>query len=88
MIAKPIIDSICDSPQDAAFVKGIIELGHVVGLQVVAEGVERVEQYVQLIDMGCDLVQGYYYARPLPAADLLAWARRWADQRVVEVVPR
>jgi diguanylate cyclase (GGDEF)-like protein len=61
-IAKPIIDAICDSKQDAAFVKGIIELGHVVGLKVVAEGVERVEQYAHLIDMGCDYVQGYYYA--------------------------
>jgi diguanylate cyclase (GGDEF)-like protein len=69
-IAKPIIDSICDSPQDAAFVKGIIELGHVVGLQVVAEGVERVEQYVQLIDMGCDFVQGYYYARSMEPGEV------------------
>jgi EAL domain-containing protein (putative c-di-GMP-specific phosphodiesterase class I) len=61
-VAKPIIDAICESPQDAAFVKGIIELGHVVGLKVVAEGVERVEQYAHLIDMGCDFVQGFYYA--------------------------
>ncbi|HVJ96646.1 MAG TPA: EAL domain-containing protein, partial [Acidimicrobiia bacterium] len=61
-IAKPIVDAICESPQDAAFVKGIIELGHVVGLGVVAEGVEQVEQYAHLVDMGCDFVQGYYYA--------------------------
>jgi EAL domain-containing protein (putative c-di-GMP-specific phosphodiesterase class I) len=73
-VAKPIIDAICESPQDAAFVKGIIELGHVVGLKVVAEGVERVEQYAHLIDMGCDFVQGFYYApsmRPGVVTELL-----------------
>jgi diguanylate cyclase (GGDEF)-like protein len=70
-IAKPIIDAICDSPQDAAFVKGIIELGHVVGLKVVAEGVERVEQYAHLIDMGCDYVQGYYYAPSMEPSEVL-----------------
>ncbi len=70
-IAKPIIDAICDSPQDAAFVKGIIELGHVVGLKVVAEGVERVEQYAHLIDMNCDFVQGYYYAPSMEPSEVL-----------------
>jgi diguanylate cyclase (GGDEF)-like protein len=70
-IAKPIIDAICDSSEDAAFVKGIIELGHVVGLRVVAEGVEHVEQYAQLIDMGCDYVQGYYHSPSLEPAELL-----------------
>jgi EAL domain-containing protein (putative c-di-GMP-specific phosphodiesterase class I) len=71
-IAKPIIDAICDSTEDSAFVKGIIELGHVVGLKVVAEGVEHVEQYAQLIEMGCDYVQGYYHSPSLEPAELLA----------------
>jgi diguanylate cyclase (GGDEF)-like protein len=73
-IAKPIIDAICESSQDAAFVKGIIELGHIVGMEVVAEGVEHVEQYAHLIDMGCDYVQGYYYApslEPTEVTDIL-----------------
>ena len=64
-IAKPIIDAICVSDADAAFVRGIVELGHVVGMQVVAEGVEHVEQYAQLVDMGCDFVQGFYYSSSL-----------------------
>ena len=71
-IAKPIIDAICESTQDAAFVKGIIELGHVVGMQVVAEGVEQVEQYAHLVDMGCDFVQGYYYAPSMDPVELAA----------------
>jgi diguanylate cyclase (GGDEF)-like protein len=69
-IAKPIVDSICESTEDAAFVKGIVELGHVVGLKVVAEGVERVEQYARLVDMGCDLVQGFYYASSMEPHDV------------------
>ncbi len=68
-IAKPFVDGIGDSDADTAFVRGIVELGHVVGAEVVAEGVERVDQYAHLVDMGCDLVQGYYYSRSLePAA--------------------
>ena len=57
--------------EDAAFVKGIIELGHVVGLKVVAEGVEHVEQYAHLVDMGCDFVQGYYYAPSMEPTEVL-----------------
>jgi len=69
-IAKPIVDAICESTQDAAFVRGIIELGHVVGIKAVAEGVEHVEQYAHLIDMGCDFVQGYYYAPSMEPAEI------------------
>jgi diguanylate cyclase (GGDEF)-like protein len=71
-IAKPIVDAICESPEDAAFVKGIIELGHVVGLQVVAEGVEHVQQYANLVDMGCDYVQGYYHGASMDPVALSA----------------
>ena len=69
-IAKPIIDTINDSPENAAFVKGIIELGHVIGLKVVAEGVEEATQFRSLVDMGCDFVQGYYYAPSLKPAEI------------------
>ncbi|HWS46001.1 MAG TPA: EAL domain-containing protein [Acidimicrobiia bacterium] len=68
-VGKPIVDAICESAADAAFVRGIVDLGHVVGLNVVAAGVEHVEQYRQLVDMGCDFVQGFYYAASMePAA--------------------
>jgi diguanylate cyclase (GGDEF)-like protein len=71
-IAKPIVDAICESPEDAAFVKGIIELGHVVGMKVVAEGVEHVQQYAHLVDMGCDYVQGYYHGPSMDPSALSA----------------
>lgn len=59
----------------ATIARSIIDLGHNLGLVVVAEGVEDQAAYERLGAMGCDLAQGYYLSRPIPAADLAAWAR-------------
>jgi diguanylate cyclase (GGDEF)-like protein/PAS domain S-box-containing protein len=53
-------------------VRGVIELGHDLGLTVVAEGVETAAQRDCLVAMGCDFAQGYHFARPMPLDDLLA----------------
>ncbi len=63
-IAKPFLDGIPEGEQETALVRGIVELGHNLELEVVAEGVERSEQWDTLRDMGCDVVQGYLLARP------------------------
>ena len=63
-IAKPFLDGVPESAQESALVSGIIELGHNLGLDVVAEGIERPEQLEALKDMGCDQVQGFLLARP------------------------
>jgi diguanylate cyclase (GGDEF)-like protein len=52
---------------DRAIVGGVIALAHALGLQVVAEGIEDREHLVELRALGCDLAQGYHFARPLPA---------------------
>ena len=57
---------------DHALVGGMCQLGHSLGLSVVAEGVEVTEQLDALRDLGCDLAQGYLFARPVPAEELLA----------------
>jgi diguanylate cyclase (GGDEF)-like protein len=57
-------------PDDAAIVRSTIELAHNLGLSLVAEGVENQETLELLADLGCDLVQGYHLARPMPAGDL------------------
>jgi len=54
--------------QDAAIVQAVVSLGHALGLEVVAEGVESEQELAQLARMGCDLVQGYLFARPMGAA--------------------
>ena len=56
-------------PDDAAIVQAIIALGHKLGLKVVAEGVETVEQYDYLRRSLCDEMQGYYFSKPLLASD-------------------
>ena len=57
---------------DDTIVRSVIDLGHNLGLAVVAEGVEDVETLRRLIDMGCDRAQGYLLSQPLPAEDLAA----------------
>lgn len=60
---------------DQAITKAIIGLGYTLGLKVVAEGVEETGQAALLNDAGCDELQGYLFARPMLADDLVVWAR-------------
>jgi EAL domain-containing protein (putative c-di-GMP-specific phosphodiesterase class I) len=55
---------------DAIIARSIVALGHALGLKVVAEGVETAAQRDVLLSFGCDYLQGYYFSRPRPAADL------------------
>jgi diguanylate cyclase (GGDEF)-like protein len=65
-----------DSDQDdAALVRGAIDLGHNLGLTVVAEGVEGAAHVAALHQLGCDIAQGFHYARPMPPSDLADWLR-------------
>jgi len=59
------------SSQDKAIVKLIIEMSHELGFKVVAEGVENDEQFQILKSMECDLLQGFYFSRPLTSTDYL-----------------
>lgn len=54
---------------DQSILSDIISMAHRMKLSVVAEGVENLEQINRLREMGCDYVQGYYIARPIPAAE-------------------
>jgi len=66
------------SPTDAAIVHGMLEIGHALGLSVVAEGVETREAWTVLAEWGCDLAQGFYVAGPQPAEEIVDWVRgRW-----------
>ena len=55
---------------DAEIAQAIINLGHTLGLEIVSEGVETKEQLELLKKQGCDIIQGYYVSRPMPAADI------------------
>jgi EAL domain-containing protein (putative c-di-GMP-specific phosphodiesterase class I) len=58
---------------DLAIVRSIVNLGHDLGMTVVAEGVEDLETYCALQALGCDHAQGFLMARPMPAEDLERW---------------
>jgi EAL domain-containing protein (putative c-di-GMP-specific phosphodiesterase class I) len=64
-IAKTFVDRLAGEPADTMFVDAILRLGHSLGMLVVAEGVEMERQSELLAAAGCDLAQGYWFARPL-----------------------
>ena len=63
-------------PADAAIVRAVIDLGHSLGLQVTAEGVETADQIAELMATGCDEIQGHYFSEPLPGAEFVEFVRR------------
>ena len=63
-------------PNDAALVRGAVDLGHNLGLTVVAEGVETATHVAALQRLGCDIGQGFHYVRPMPADAFTDWLRR------------
>lgn len=69
-IDKSFVDTMCASPQGVGMVQAMILMGHSLGQQVVCEGVETQEQADTLQDLGCDLLQGYLYSKPVPIEDL------------------
>lgn len=70
-IAKTFVDGVAGASHDAAVARAVVELGGTFQLNVVAEGVETIEQHAQLLMLGCDYGQGYLFARPAPA-DLIS----------------
>ncbi|HEX2061259.1 MAG TPA: EAL domain-containing protein [Thermoanaerobaculia bacterium] len=82
-IDKSFVMGMTRSEADAAIVRTVIDLGHNLGKQVCAEGVEDETTWHRLRVLGCDLAQGYWIARPLPAAELMQWLVRtsWGLQQ-------
>jgi len=66
-IDRSFVSRMCDGEQPLQIVRTIIELARVLGMDVVAEGIETCEQYLLLRQMGCRFGQGFLFARPMPA---------------------
>jgi diguanylate cyclase (GGDEF)-like protein len=69
-IDRTFIASLGHRPEAQKIVSAIIQLAHSLGMTAVSEGVETTEQHHQVVTLGCDSCQGFYFARPMPAADL------------------
>jgi diguanylate cyclase (GGDEF)-like protein/PAS domain S-box-containing protein len=85
-IDKSFVKNLATDDNDAAIVRSTIEMGHHLGLVVVAEGVETAEAWDHLARSGCDSAQGYYVCRPMPDQDLERWLRNapWQIDRVTD----
>ncbi|MEE2002006.1 EAL domain-containing protein [Alkalimonas sp. MEB108] len=66
-VDKSFIDNLPQHQQDAEICKAIVRLAHTLGFEVIAEGVEHQRQHDFLNHIGCDVFQGYWFAKPLPA---------------------
>jgi len=75
-IDKSFVLDLKPDSDDAVIVKSTIDLGHSMGLKVVAEGVDKAESWQFLAHMGCDLAQGYFVSHPLKPQDVPAWVTR------------
>jgi EAL domain-containing protein (putative c-di-GMP-specific phosphodiesterase class I) len=58
---------------DMAICNAVVDMGHALGLKVIAEGVETTEQLAVLRELGCDVGQGFLFARPMPPDAFLAF---------------
>ena len=72
-IDRSLIMGMSSSDDDAAIVRSTIRLAHDLGLQVVAEGVESAESSRRLADLDCELAQGYYFGKAMPADAITHW---------------
>jgi EAL domain-containing protein (putative c-di-GMP-specific phosphodiesterase class I) len=72
-IDRSFVMSMATSDGDAFIVRATIDLGRNLGLRVVAEGVETETVWNRLGELGCDIGQGYYLSRPVPATELTRW---------------
>ena len=68
-IDKAFIQHLAKDKRDSAIVESLVDLSHKLGIKVVAEGVEEKQQLNHLKKIGCDLIQGFYYAKPMPKSE-------------------
>lgn len=81
-IDKSFIDGVAVDPQDAAITVATIDMAHALGLRVIAEGVETIDQRDFLRDHGCDLAQGFLYSPPIEQHAFHEWAKQY--QKVMQ----
>ncbi len=80
-IDKTFVVNMASDADDAVIVRSTIELGHNLGLEVVAEGVESEDAWRQLADLECDTIQGFFVGQPVPPAELQDEAETQAESR-------
>jgi EAL domain-containing protein (putative c-di-GMP-specific phosphodiesterase class I) len=77
-IDKSFVLSCVREADAGAITRAVIDLGHALGIGVVAEGVETKEIWDRLVEWRCDSAQGYLVARAMPIAELKGWIETWS----------
>jgi len=75
-IGKPFSSNLLENTKDEQIVRSVIELAHSLNMKVVAEGVETKEILERLKKLGCDIAQGHYFSKPMPAEKCTEWLRQ------------
>lgn len=79
-IDKSFVIDMLENNSDLPIISSIVSVGKAFGLEVIAEGVEKIEHAELLVMLGCNQGQGYAISRPLPAEDLLDWLESWQTE--------
>ena len=79
-IDRSFVMSMEKDESDRKIVKSTIDLGHNLNLEVVAEGIENIQAWQLLEDMGCDYGQGYFMGKPMPVKDYSNWLNQWNEK--------
>jgi diguanylate cyclase (GGDEF)-like protein len=83
-IDQAFVAQLSESEANSRVIEAIVALGKAMKLEVVAEGVETDQQYAIVRRLGCDLVQGFFIARPMPADQLLTWVDGYEDTQSIK----
>jgi EAL domain-containing protein (putative c-di-GMP-specific phosphodiesterase class I) len=81
------LPDIATEPRDQALMRSAVALAHCLGMRLVAEGVEDAVSAHVLAEAGCDLAQGWHYARPMTLKDLVTWLRLRTHDNVRQLRP-
>lgn len=84
-IDKSFIQHIVNLADKQAIVDAIIKMAHRLNMQVIAEGVESIQQVNYLNQLGCDFIQGYYYSKPVPMEELIEFLQFWEYEHQGEI---
>ena len=76
-IDQSFVRDMLDDPEDLAILEGVLGLATAFSREAIAEGVESIEHGQLLLQLGCNIAQGFAIARPMPADELLAWISDW-----------
>jgi hypothetical protein len=79
-IDRSLVVGATEDSAGRAILASSIQLGHALGVRVVGEGVETLEDWALLDSLGCDVIQGYFVARPMPISSFYAWRTTWVQE--------